>query len=291
MRRTEEILQIINDEANKHSELNSIQKNTASVAWWKFIKDIFALSVQALETIITQNRQEIEAKIAQQNNIGTIGWYKDMVLGFQYGDDLIVKNNQLQYAVTHPSKQIIKRVNAYEIFDADQSSTTFGNFYVHLYYAKEGAGGRPVRLSTEENNAFATYLAKMKIAGTNIVWITADSSLVFFRIKVKVKKEVFNADGSLISDGSFPVIDVVKKYINEKYDSNTISIADITTAIKNIEGVASCFVPNIIVSHGATIVDGQENPIDSDEMNFGYYFSFVEGSNDTLNQYISYELV
>lgn len=141
------------------AELTSASK----VAIWRTWAFITAVAHHVHELQFDLFKAEVDQTIADRGGFGTPPWYQDMVLAFQYGDELERIGAAFQYAELDVSKQIIS--------DCAIQVTQQGTVLVKV--AKQSGP-----LDNDESLALQSYLNKIKIAGTKIGVISQDSDQV-----------------------------------------------------------------------------------------------------------------
>lgn len=187
-------------EKNNQSELSSLNSTSVTAIYnlWAYV---IAVIINLLEQTWDLFRAEIDLYIA--NNIpGTVPWYHEQALAFQYGDQLLYINRKFQYAAIDQDKKIVKRVAVKEIY---------GQVRIKVSTI---SGGVPCALTAAQEAAFTTYMNRIKFAGTNIAIINYDADLLQIELTVKYDPLVLDSSGTLISDGSTkPVEDAVNEYL------------------------------------------------------------------------------
>ena len=108
--------QIITD-AQAEPELQGLNSNSIT-AIYRLLAYILAIAINLHEQFWDLFKVEIQ-EIANRAVPGTVAWYHQQCLQFQYGDQLIWQDGKYQYADTTSSaaliKQIIKRAAVYEL--------------------------------------------------------------------------------------------------------------------------------------------------------------------------------
>ncbi len=175
--------------------------STSKVGAWRIFAFVIAVAIWVHEKLWDAFKSEVDAIVAAAIP-GTARWYRNMCLLFQFGDTMIYQNYKFQYDPVDPDKQIIARASATE-----QGGD------VLLKVAKE-TNGVPEKLTTEELEAFSTYIAKIKFAGTWCNVVSADPDLLNITMQVYYDASLISASGELLSDTSVkPVEDAVNNYL------------------------------------------------------------------------------
>lgn len=218
----------LNDfQPNIHSAQTFLTAITTSsrVAIWKSFLWVIAFGCWINEVLLDQHKAEIEAR-AREIIAGTPSWYRDQCLLFQYGSSLQWINNRFQYSVIDLTKQIIKRAAVVE-----------GAGEVRLKVAKL-SGNTPVPLSASEYNAFLSYMAKVKLAGTYLTIVSNPSDTLKLSYDIVYDPLVLTASGESISTpGTYPVHDVINSFIGNLPFNGVLNLTQLTDAIQDVEGV------------------------------------------------------
>lgn len=212
---------------NVHSAQTFLTELTSSskVAIWKSFLWVVAFALWVNEVLLDKHKEEIELR-AREIIAGTPSWYRDQCLLFQYGSALQWINNRFQYSAIDETKQVIKRAAVVE-----------GAGQVRLKVAKL-SGDTPVPLSTSEFNAFLQYMAKVKLAGTDLTIISNPSDTLKIRYDIVYDPLVLTETGELINTpGTYPVHDVINEFIGNLPFNGVLNLTQLTDAIQQVEGV------------------------------------------------------
>ncbi len=233
----QEILNEINTEANKYAELSDLQANTSKVGFWNFVKNVVAFSRYQLELILQQHKQEVADMVKLDYAVGTVEWYKAKALEFQYGDKLIVQNdNTLVYAVVDTSKCIVSKSSV--------STGTTGGIVVKV---NKGVAGNLQPLTNDEKGAFESYLTKVKMAGTFIAVQSAIANQLTLSAVVQIEKEIFKANGKRLDDDKESIVDGLKQFVNYVGYDEVIYLSDLIKHVQGVDGVRGAFVTGVTI--------------------------------------------
>ena len=215
--------------ANLLSGLNSGSK----VAVWRLWAWVTAAAIWVHENLWDAFKAEVDAIVAAAIP-GTAQWYRNMCLLYQHGDNMVYSNYKYQYATTDTDKQIIKRASATE---------QGGNVLIKV--AKE-SGGCPVKLTTEELEAFTEYIDKIKFAGTFCPVISQDADLVNLDIEVHYDPQVMNSSGELLSDTSVkPAEDAINNYLANIEWNGVMKVSGIFETVMDATGVDDLVINSV----------------------------------------------
>jgi len=233
-----EIYLAIVTEKNNQPTINTLQpavdseqtllddlSTSSKVAIWRLFAYIITVAIWSHEKLWDAFKAIVDAIVAAAYS-GTLPWYQEQALLFQYGDALSWINNKFQYAAIDATKQIIKRSAAIE-----------SNGILYIKVAKL-TGTDPVKLDTAELAAFQAYIDKIKFAGTHINIISTDADLLKLTLEIVYDPLVLTSDGSLLSDsGTFPVEDAINDYIAGIVWDGVFNLTKLIDAIQIAQGV------------------------------------------------------
>jgi hypothetical protein len=222
-RTNEDILLQINTEANTYVELNELQANTVSVGFWRTIKNIMAFAINYVEKAFDALKAEIEALIVT-TEIGSRTWYINNALNYQHGDVVRYIDNVLKYSIVDNAKRIVKKVSVNETANA-------GELLIKVVKANNDV------LTVDEINGFATYMYAVKIIGTKLLIRSAVADLVRFNITLQLNPQLFNANGSRISDGVFACEVALNEALASVPFDGVFYLAKLEDALQQVEGV------------------------------------------------------
>ncbi len=220
---------------------------TSKVAIWRLMFFVMAVAIWTHEKIFDLHIADVQAQ-AEVLIPGTTQWLRQQALDFQFGDTLQFINNIFQYPVIDTAKQIIKRAAVIEV-----------GGQVILKVAKLTASV-PDKLDAAELTSFQSYVGQIKVAGIQIVIITADADLLKIAYNVHYNPQLLKSTGESIgTPGTFPVEDAINNFIQSLPFNGILNLTQLTDAIQAAEGVTD---PIITLAEGkiaggtyATIVD------------------------------------
>jgi hypothetical protein len=215
--------------ASKFEALNELESNSSKVSFWRNIKYVIAFIVRSLEILLDKQKKEI-SRLIDDTETGTLSWYVDQALKFQYGDYLSLTNNRPKYNLLNRDKQIIKRAMIRET-----------NEGLELLCVKESKG-KPSSLNEDEVKAFSDYMNKVKFAGIplNVRSLSADKFSA--KITVQIDPLVFLSDGRRIASRKKEIEETVKKYLENFDFDGVFYLSKFVDTLQNIEGVEDIFV-------------------------------------------------
>lgn len=234
-----EIYQGIVDEVNASTYLTGA--STSQTAVWRMFAGIVAIAIFVHESLWDIFRTDVEEYV-NSSLPGTVRWYHEETLKFQYGDTLIYSNRKFQYAVIDETKKIIKRCAVAEV-----------GGQVRIKICKE-TNGVPEPLSSAEKSAYELYINQVKFAGTNIAVINYQPDLLRIELDVYYDALVMQNDGSLISDPAvFPVVDAINAYVKNIVYGGVFVNSKMVDSVQATPGVQDILISTIEAqAHGAS---------------------------------------
>jgi hypothetical protein len=197
----------------------------SKVAVWRLICWIVAYAIWLFEKMQDLFKADLQ-QLIEATRFGTLPWYQEKAMDFQYGDDLSYVNYHFVYDPLDTSKQIIKRAAA-----------TVATGQISLKVAKLD-GNDPVKLETDELTAFQAYVSQIKPPGERLVVISLDPDLMKLEMEVIYDPQVMKSDGSLISDPTVkPVEDAINDYLAGIVWDGKFNIRKWVDAVQLAQGV------------------------------------------------------
>lgn len=240
-RTIKQIYDAIIAEKEQQTELNALIPNpdtaqtflndltsSSKVAVWRLYMWTFAVAIWAHEVIFDEHKEEIEA-LSETLVTGTLLWYQQQALNFQYGDTLIWNPSILrfEYSATSTGLKVVSRASAIE-----------GGGQVRIKVAKDDGTGGLTTLSTSEENALKAYMNKVKFAGTNLAITNVSADLLKLNITINYDPLLLGSDGVLISDGTTRPVDVaINNYIKNLPFDGVFNKTALIDAIQQATGV------------------------------------------------------
>jgi hypothetical protein len=245
------------------------------MSFWHYIKRVFAFGAWQLEVKHDQLLAEIDSKLKVDYNLGTPDWYKSIAYDYQHGDTLQVSTKpfRIYYDPIFSANQIIKRVSVAPLVG--------GGIRIRV---QKLSGTEVVQLTTAELGGFNFYINRRKIAGTLITTESNTPNIVTINANVVINREIFTSTGIRHSDGTYAVLDGIKKYINEIPFDEVIYMSSIGDYMNDIPGVIG-FHPT------GFSIDGSGVSISSGKILLPNGYGKITESNSAFNARINYELI
>jgi len=193
--------------------------STSNTAEWLQFKNIFVQANYSLQQLWDAFKTDI-ASLAAGSRYGTLKWFQEISLLFQYGDLLNENNGSLFYSPIDPTHQIITRC-----------ATSEFNRTVIIKVAK---GTTPTALLTAEKLAFDAYIKDVKPAGVKHQVVTALADRVKVNMNVYYDPLLIVGDLATLIEGT-----VIPKFLASIPFDGLFDVNRFRDAIEAVAGVAN----------------------------------------------------
>ena len=238
---------------------------------------IVAFAQWTLEKLFDTHTQEVTDYIATMKP-HTLRWYQEKAKAFLYGFNLIDGTDQ--FDTTGKSDDEIAQAQVVKFAAVTESGAT-------LYLKISGEeSGRPKKLDASQKAAFEAYLHEYKDAGVRVDVTSEQGDYLRISLDVYYNPLLLTATGQSKSDGTYPVEDAIKSYIeqlpfNGEYRNNAL-----VDAIQQTTGVVM-----VQLHSAAQSVDNVTyNPVTAFCTPFAGYFEYDRDGVKTIQSinYIPY---
>ncbi len=255
----------------------AFDKRFSRISLESVILYIVAFAQWTLEKIFDAHTQEVTDYIATMKP-HTLRWYQEKAKEFLYGFDLIDGTDQ--FNTTGKSDDEIANAQVVKFAAVTESGAT-----LYLKIAGE-ENGCPKKLNASQKAAFEAYLHEYKDAGVRVDVTSEQGDFLRLSLDVYYNPLLFTATGQSKSDGTYPVENAIKSYIeqlpfNGEYRNNAL-----VDAIQQITGVVM-----VQLHSAAQSVDNVTyNPIAAFCTPFAGYFEYNRNGEKTIQtiNYIPY---
>jgi hypothetical protein len=238
---------------------------------------IVAFAQWTLEKLFDTHTQEVTDYIATMKP-HTLRWYQEKAKAFLYGFNLIDGTDQ--FDTTGKSDDEIAQAQVVKFAAVTESGAT-----LYLKIAGEESG-RPKKLDASQKAAFEAYLHEYKDAGVRVDVTSEQGDYLRLSLDVYYNPLLLTATGQSKSDGTYPVEDAIKSYIeqlpfNGEYRNNAL-----VDAIQQTTGVVM-----VQLHSAAQSVDNVTyNPVAAFCTPFAGYFEYDRDGAKTIQtiNYIPY---
>ena len=238
---------------------------------------IVAFAQWTLEKLFDTHTQEVTDYIATMKP-HTLRWYQEKAKAFLYGFNLIDGTDQ--FDTTGKSDDEITQAQVVKFAAVTESGAT-----LYLKIAGEESG-RPKKLDASQKAAFDAYLHEYKDAGVRVDVTSEQGDYLRLSLDVYYNPLLLTATGQSKNDGTYPVEDAIKSYIeqlpfNGEYRNNAL-----VDAIQQATGVVM-----VQLHSAAQSVDNVTyNPVAAFCTPFAGYFEYDRDGVKTIQtiNYIPY---
>ena len=201
------------------------ESQVSSVGIINLLLYVVAVAQYATEWMFEQFKTDVEKRIDAALP-GTISWYWNKVMNFQYGTDL---NQYGNYDLIDPSRMIVSHCSVLEVYNGIMVKVNKGDDFDVL--------------DEKEKNALAAYLNRIKFAGTAVSVYSYQPDDLNLEIKIWRNPLVLNDDGSAVSgDGRNLIEEAVKKYLDGIVYGGRFNKTKLIDAIQSVEGVEDIII-------------------------------------------------
>lgn len=185
---------------------------------------IVAMAARTVEWLHDRFRAEVEDRIAAALP-GTISWYWNKVMQFQYGSAL---NDMAAYANPDPSRNIVAHCAVTEIDNG-----------IVVKVHKEGYAV----LEPGELEALRAYVAAVKFAGTQAFVYSYPSDTVTLRLSIWRDPMVLDENGCARDATHTPVVEnAVRAYLDGIVYGGTLNKTRLIDAVQQVEGIVDAVI-------------------------------------------------
>ena len=227
------------------ASLNGLN-STSKVAIWRLWAYITAFVIWTLEKIFDEHKKEVSEALSEQKP-HTARWYRNKVLAFQYGFDLITDTDKFNnQGFTEDQISASKIVKYSAVTEADTESRL-----IVKIATEQGGELRPITVG--QKASFDAYMNEIKDAGVRITVINYLPDVLKLQMKIYRDPLVLDENGQSIVTGKKPVEDAIKEYLKNLPFDGELVLAHLVDALQQVEGVK---IPHIILAESKWIDAG-----------------------------------
>ena len=206
-------------------DLNS----TSRVSVWLKLLYIVAFCLQHLREYFKAHRNEVDYKLANLR-WGTLPWYRQKALAFQYGFDLVADTDVFVNGIQQQQIEESKIIKYAAVNDGDKPGVLI------VKVAGENKGVLAPILP-EAKLALENYFNEIKGAGHRITVINYLAEKLLLNIDIYYDALVLTSHGVSILNGNKPVEDAVNEFMKELPFNGELILQDLIDRIQKAEGV------------------------------------------------------
>ena len=249
----------------------NVFNSTSATALWRLILWVCAAGITALELVFDAFKIEVNTKAAAAQ-VGNAAWYRNRIFDFQYGDNLVFQSGIYRYATIDETKKIVKRCAVDEAVDL-----TIGGV-LRVKVAKESSGNL-TELTSPEKDALASYIKKIRFAGTKFQIFSNNGDVL------KVSFQVYFDPIIPLTTVKTNVETAVTNYVANLPFNGELLISKLTDEIQKIDGV----VDVVFVTAASKFSTGDAyETFTRTKIAGGGYFHISTTTGETLNDLITY---
>lgn len=265
-RTIDNIVNTINISKTNAAALNTVN-STSKVSIHGLFTYIIASAIWVFEQILNQHEIEV-ANIILEQKIGSLGWYRDKALNFQYGFDLItdtdVFDNKNALNETIEASKIITHAAVVETPDASN---------VLLKIASGTKDLSPI--DSDQELAFKHYIDEVRFAGTRLLLVNQKHDQLYLNIDVYIDPLVLDLEGVNIRTGAKSVENAIQDYLLNALPFNgELTILALINVIEHVTGVVNLKILNVETASINNETGAYGNPVSIDVKHIpvsGYY--------------------
>jgi hypothetical protein len=236
---TMSILSIYQPNIDSTQTLLSDLKSTSRVARWRLVFWVVATCAYALGVDWELCKIELEA-VAARSRYGTLPWYVRIIKEFQYGDPLVLIDDEWQYATINTANRCINLAAAQE-----------GPGVVNVKIAAL-VGGVKQPVSAAQEIAAKAYLMKKKPAGIRINVINDNPDDLILAVTVNYDPLVLTSTGESIANPTvFPVDLALALYLESLEFDGAYELMSQVDYIQKAVGVKTAYITAASARYGS----------------------------------------
>lgn len=216
--------------------------NTSLTGRLRLFAYIIAVAIQLLEKIFDKHLDEVVTIIFQQK-WGTVRWYRNRVLAFQFGFDLAVDTDRFINGNATPEE-----IEASKVIKHCAVVEPLSNSSLIIKVATE-ENGKLTPTTPEVQTALEYYIDEFRVAGTRVDLINQKGDLLIPYIDVYRDPLVIGENGINILTGENTVEMAINQYLRNVGFNGELVVLDLAKAIQAVDGVVTVEIANIEVSY------------------------------------------
>ncbi len=214
--------------------------SSSKVAIWRLFIYVVAFGHWVIEVLFDRHVETVTA-LKYILITGTIRWYQQKALEFQYGDSLTWNNAQYVYDPINEVNQIVKR-----------AAVIASGGITRVKVAKLDVDGvTPIPLTAPENVSFTAYMQTIAFAGVNVIVISTDADDIIIAATIYYDPLVLTPTGALITDGAiFPAEDAINGYLSNLPFNGVFNKTELVDALQEAEGIIDPVLGLLLARYG-----------------------------------------
>lgn len=211
------------------------------------IINVIATGMASQEFLWDAYKQDIEAMLLKTYP-GTVAWYHDLVMNFQYNGEKIIKHAAI--VEQFPNLQVKVNGANYEVYHTE----------------------------SDQMAALRAELAQKKFAGTYISIISRAADDVRPQLKIWVDASLFDSNGQLLSNGNKLIEQAIDSYLASVLYNGSMNKNKLLDAIQDVPGVVDVLLVGVEITTGeATVIN-----LPANENNYQSWGGAFVSTNKTI---------
>ena len=217
--------------AVKEKETALVDMNsTSKVSIWNLLFYIVAVCVGDLRKYFIEHRAYVEDRLANQK-AGTLPWYRELALNFQYGFDLITDTDKFYNGTATEEEIEDSKVIKYAAINLGDKPGT-----IVLKVATE-TDGKLATLPQEVETSLEEFYEEVGFAGDRITIINHLADKLFLNLKIYINPLLLDASGVSKLNGGKPVEEALQEFMKELPFNGELVLQSLVDKLQMVEGV------------------------------------------------------
>lgn len=192
--------------------------------------DVIAFSIWTLEKLFDIHKEQIDKALYEQKS-GTIRWYRNKALSYQYGFDIIQDTDYFDNGnSTNEQIQTSKIVKYCSVKESQES-----NRLIMKIASENGDVLSP--LSNSQIDSFLSFINEIKYAGVKINVINNPADILQIKLKVFRDPLVLDEIGNSILNGGKPLETAINEYLKNLPFDGELLLNDFIEFMRKVPGI------------------------------------------------------
>lgn len=255
--------------ADTEQQLLASLTSTSKVAVWRLWAYIVAVAIHTHEVLWDLFKIEVQAAAAAAT-VGTAQWYQSEIFKYQHGDTLVYNatTGKYGYATENTAVQVVKRCAIVENPDSSLSIKVAGL-----------TSGSPSALGTPEQTGLASYIKKIRFAGTRFTLFSGAGDIL------RVEATIYYDASAGLSTVQTNVQAAINNYISNLPFNGELLLTKLVDAVQAVTGVVDIVL--VSVKRKTISADPYSTIARADIPVYGYY-KIDTSSTNTLTDTLTY---
>lgn len=204
--------------------------STSNVSIWNLFLYIVARCFQDQRVYFDAHRTDVNWELTNQKS-GTLPWYRQKALAFQYGFDLLADSDKFDNTTATETEIEDSKILKYAAVNESEES---GRIIIKVATQIDN---QLSPISEEQNTSLKEYFEEIKYAGTRITIINYIADKLFLNLKIYRDPLVINSDGVSILEGTKPVEDALLEFMKELPFNGELVLQSLVDKLQQVRGV------------------------------------------------------